>query len=1098
LQHQQDFLQLNGALRHFINGCSNGSIKLEQLIKTEADSVKEYTANEHDKTRVQINDHVDEEHRNTREHGETRNLVSGHLGRLRIEDNEEHAKTRSHVDQHIQNLQASTLSASVRDKFLKSLNFQGRDQRFNDVKEAHYKTFQWLFDEANSPDSYLQDDESEESDDDASSYQSGDSKGLLDESQELDLVYEDLVEEFRGKIMNSFSDWLKSKGVLYWIKAKAGAGKSTLMKFLCNDPRTVQLLDSSTSGKTLVLTHFFYLIGSRMQCNIKGLLCTLLYQLLQQDEDGTWMAELFRRNPSLKNKESDSNWSEPELKKALSMTLHLTTASHQICIFLDGLDEVHQSDGKHKLLNILEWLKVIGAVRLCISSRPEEEFNQALSSAWILNLHDLTAADMYQYARDLLAPLTTNFSGSVPHVEAYSRAFKRTYFTTTPQTLAKTIISKSDGVFLWADIATRSLQRGITYGDTWSTMQQRLDLMPLGLSELYASMWSRPGEDTRLYRAEAALCFNLVLDWELCSSPTSYACWNPKHPPVSRASAAISSPLCRLVFREHAPPPGPVIPLFQLTLAKHKLLRADISFGPESAVNFLWNECLQFYKRLPVLCAGLLETENSLSCVDDVGYEIRNPDIQVRFIHRTAKEFFTDTTEGREILSSDTSSLEKRLSALLRASYSRGLAFRSSGIGQREVFCLPWAKLYPTGLATRFCGSLRSRLGRKEWLEELGAFQEFHDHGAPLSTLDPDFLGLSIQYGYKEYMEHAFNDPSRYTPEYKSYLLACCIIPHGMITFIPAEGNRGFFQDAVHWSIQDLTRSLEIVNHLLCQGCKSELAIVVDPSYSYKLTGLELFLWNLSTFRRRINWNDDPLPCDLIIETLRHFSESGADFMQPVYGYYGREGLFTTSHPYGNTPILLGPGSRGEQKGFTSSRQVVVEWSILGALTWAVKTLHRDDYFRRHLQEFLATIRIDTNSLNPRIIAVRHQYNPDGHREVPCGWMEKAKRVSSRHEERLMNNISQWISQDDKDGAAKMEKLDYELDEIIISILDDGDVSEGVFGYFLELGFAESWPRFLTRELQEMGFTKRGHEDGSWRFPDGIIYPPVKFVDQLK
>jgi hypothetical protein len=259
---------------------------LEQLIMTETNSVKEHTAYEHGRTIGKINDHIDEEHRKTRkevvqhigknttrEHEETRNLVSENLGRLRIKDREEHTKTRRHVHQQIQTLQAATRSAAIREKFLKSLNFQGRDQRFNDVKEAHYKTFQWLFDDmdqADSGNSSLQDEESEESDD-SSSYQSGDNNGLLDESQELDLVYEDLFEECRGKVKSSFSDWLRSKEVLYWIKAKAGAGKSTLMKFLYNDSRTVQLLDSATSGKTLVLTHFFYLMGSPMQCNCQGM-----------------------------------------------------------------------------------------------------------------------------------------------------------------------------------------------------------------------------------------------------------------------------------------------------------------------------------------------------------------------------------------------------------------------------------------------------------------------------------------------------------------------------------------------------------------------------------------------------------------------------------------------------------------------------------------------------------------------------------------------------------------------------------------------------------------------------------------------------------
>jgi hypothetical protein len=140
---------------------------------------------------------------------------------------------------------------------LKSLNFRGRDQRFNDVKEAHYKTFQWLFDDMDQEDSRssLQDDESEESDD-SSSYHSGDSDG----SQELDFVYEDLVEECRGKVMSSFPDWLKSKEVLYWIKAKAGAGKEHADKVSIQRPKNstatgFRHVQKDSRSDTLFLSH---------------------------------------------------------------------------------------------------------------------------------------------------------------------------------------------------------------------------------------------------------------------------------------------------------------------------------------------------------------------------------------------------------------------------------------------------------------------------------------------------------------------------------------------------------------------------------------------------------------------------------------------------------------------------------------------------------------------------------------------------------------------------------------------------------------------------------------------------------------------------
>ncbi|PMD29471.1 hypothetical protein L207DRAFT_538881 [Hyaloscypha variabilis F] len=335
--------------------------------------------------------------------------------------------------------------------------------------------------------------------------------------------------------------------------------------------------------------------------------------------------------------------------------------------------------------------------------------------------------------------------------------------------------------------------------------------------------------------------------------------------------------------------------------------------------------------------------------------------------------------------------------------------------------------------------------------------------------MDPDFLGLSIEHGYKEHIEHVFDDPSRYTPGYKSFLLTCGAVP-STIAMNPLRRYR-IFQDAKYWTRQDLARWLDTINYLLSRGCKSELTISLNSftdSTPYKMTGLEAFLWALSTLLSRISWDLDLPACGLVLKTLQHFLESSADFIQTIYGYYGREGLVHKLHrffkPFEAMSILFGPGFRGEHNRERPFREVVVvEWSIFGALTHAVN-VHRDVYFCRQLQEFLATIRKDKNSFSPRIIAIRHLYD--------------------------------WISHTNEDATTKMKKLDDKLNQIITSILDDGDVPEGVFEYFLGLGFVESWPRFLARELQQLGFTRRRDEDGDLRLPGGVIYPPVKFVDQ--
>jgi hypothetical protein len=390
------------------------------------------------------------------------------------------------------------------------------------------------------------------------------------------------------------------------------------------------------------------------------------------------------------------------------------------------------------------------------------------------------------------------------------------------------------------------------------------------------------------------------------------------------------------------------------------------------------------------------------------------------------------------------------------------------------------------GITERF-HDLRTRLDRKEWLEELNVCQEFHDAKIGRARPTPDFLGYAVQCGYLEYLQYVFKDPSGYTPAYKSYLLVCCATPRMMVC---SSFGVKRFQDPKYWTRQELTSWLQIVNYLLSQGCKSELAIDPKSTTPYRVTGLEAFLWTLSALLSRISWDIDPVACGLVLETLRYFSESGADFTQTIYGYYRRNGLYNRLCPYEDMHVIFGQSSRGEQNDFRLFRQVVVEWSIFGALARAIKTQHRGDYFCSRLEEFLTTIGMDTNSLNPKILAVCHPYNR--HERPRSRWMKSAKRISGKHEERLMENISQWISQTDADSATKVEKLDGELDQIISDILADADVPEGVFDYFRELGFLESWPRFLAESLYEMGFTARLDKYRNLRLPNGVIYPPVK------
>lgn len=88
---------------------------------------------------------------------------------------------------------------------------------------------------------------------------------------------------------NPFQEWLSQpkdhEHRLLWISGKPGSGKSTLMKHILNDKRTVDSLQRSEQGKWIVIPYFFHDRGpDPIQKSLEGLLQEMLYQIIQQCE----------------------------------------------------------------------------------------------------------------------------------------------------------------------------------------------------------------------------------------------------------------------------------------------------------------------------------------------------------------------------------------------------------------------------------------------------------------------------------------------------------------------------------------------------------------------------------------------------------------------------------------------------------------------------------------------------------------------------------------------------------------------------------------------------------------------------------------------
>ena len=330
--------------------------------------------------------------------------------------------------------------------FLESLQFAAMRQRKNRVHEAHFKTFHWVFDNNIS--------------------------GPWD----------------------SFAAWLKSEEKVYWISGKPGSGKSTLMKYLVDNEATTEILRDWDPSVTTI-SFFLWSSGGKLQKSVQGLLCALLSQILQPDEALTCI--LMSEDLGLREKRTYDDWSDEELEALLVKAI--SRSKRRVCMFLDGLDEIDRKEGPFPLVKLVETLESKTNAKLCLSSRPEAEFQDAFGTRRRLRLEDLTRKDIGGYVKDYFQN----------HLKFWDAAEEETHLWR--KKIADEILKKASGVFLWVFLVLRSLRSGSSGVDSYDQLLQRISQLPPDLEQLYRQAWERQGENEQIYRDEAASYFKLVL-----------------------------------------------------------------------------------------------------------------------------------------------------------------------------------------------------------------------------------------------------------------------------------------------------------------------------------------------------------------------------------------------------------------------------------------------------------------------------------------------------------------------------------------------------------------------------------------------------------
>ncbi|PMD28842.1 hypothetical protein L207DRAFT_574642 [Hyaloscypha variabilis F] len=445
---------------------------------------------------------------------------------------------------------------AVHEKLLALLKFEEMEDRHERIAEAFDKTFQWIFHDLDS-----------------------------ESPQETRWV--------------SFAEWLASSSSLYWITGKAGSGKSTLIKYVAQDRRTINYLKIWASAETLVTaSYFFWNSGTSMQMSQQGLLRSLLHQMLSSCPELTckllperWEAHcLFGDDPN--------PMTEAELRHAFTLLKNVESTVAKICLFIDGLDEF---DGDHcRLVDFIKELSGYPGIKLCVSSRPWLVFEDAFKTRPSLMIQDLTYPDIMHF-------VTSKFSRSHGFIEL--RKSEPEYAAQ----LLKDIAQKSAGVFLWVALVVSSLLDGLSYGDRVSDLQKRLSLLPPDLEKLYRKILDNLDP---FYLEHASQLFELVRE---AKEPPSILC-------MSLADEELDSVLKRKI----APFDDEEINT-----------RVDI-----------------MKRRLNSRCKGLLEVasamENSEGGLHPVGGpEIHTPPTStVQYLHSTVKDFLENPKNWKWLMDS--------------------------------------------------------------------------------------------------------------------------------------------------------------------------------------------------------------------------------------------------------------------------------------------------------------------------------------------------------------------------------------------------------------------------------------------------------------
>ncbi|KAI9905071.1 hypothetical protein N3K66_001600 [Trichothecium roseum] len=144
----------------------------------------------------------------------------------------------------------------------------------------------------------------------------------------------------------------------------------------------------------------------------------------------------------------------------------------KVALFIDGLDGF---DGDCKVLISLLKECVSSPIKLCVASRPWNEFSDAFQHNPSLRMEELTRHDIKKY-------VVARFGKNPRFQRLQQREAKFAH------NLIEHVVKKANGVFLWVTVVVASLSSGMADGDRIEDLESVLDHLQTELEKLYETI----------------------------------------------------------------------------------------------------------------------------------------------------------------------------------------------------------------------------------------------------------------------------------------------------------------------------------------------------------------------------------------------------------------------------------------------------------------------------------------------------------------------------------------------------------------------------------------------------------------------------------